>query len=162
MEQKKKKINPKSEVELVTMTVMATKKVTKHRSKSTTMPDGWLKRKTGDGKRYYENTMDQSTSWDAPLAATGGSTGRIAKGTIGIKMNNDNDNDNDTDEVKIFVQSTAEEKNQVGLSSGSGNGGHVRNPTFLPPGWTRLEDEHGIPYYQNPVTGKTQWEKPEV
>lgn len=34
---------------------------------------------TGDGKRYYENTLNGSTTWVAPLGAIGGSTGRFSK-----------------------------------------------------------------------------------
>jgi hypothetical protein len=36
---------------------------------------------------------------------------------------------------------------------------HVRDATFIPPGWHRHLNEEGVPYYQNPE-GTTQWNKP--
>ena len=105
-----------------------------HRKASTTLPSGWVKRETEEGRSYYENTKDQSTSWTLPKETTGGATNEI--------------------EILVKPATTA------GAGPVDEDGGrHVRNATFLPSGWVRHTNGEGVPYYQSP-DGDTQWEKP--
>ena len=104
------------------------------RKTATTLPSGWVKRETEEGRPYYENTEDQSTSWTLPQEPTGGATNEI--------------------EILVKPATTA------GAGPVDEDGGrHVRNATFLPSGWVRHTNGEGVPYYQSP-DGDTQWEKP--
>ena len=111
---------------------------------------------TKDGRRYYENLVEHSTSWTPPKGATGGSTGRTADDVDSDMAPDDEAATGENNEIKIFVQpeaATAE------VEDTEEDGRHVRDATFVPPGWLRHVNEQGTPYYQSPE-GKTQWEKP--
>tara|TARA_B110000091_G_scaffold179381_1_gene195594 strand:+ start:124 stop:495 length:372 start_codon:yes stop_codon:yes gene_type:complete len=120
------------------------------------MPSGWAKHVAEDGRRYYEDVVGQSTSWTPPEGATGGSTGRTAADVDNDAALEDDTATGESNEIKILVKpeaATAEAKDT------EEDGQHVRDETFIPPGWLRHMNEHGRPYYQTPE-GKTQWETP--
>ena len=53
---------------------MATVAKHHHSRDSTQMPFGWTKHNDESGRRYYHNAEgDQSTSWEPPIGAVGGS-----------------------------------------------------------------------------------------
>ena len=127
-----------------------------HRRISTKMPSGWAKHVAEDGRRYYEDLVEHSTSWTPPEGATGGSTGRTAADVDNDAALEDDTATGESNEIKILVKpeaATAEAKDT------EEDGQHVRDETFIPPGWLRHMNEHGRPYYQTPE-GKTQWETP--
>jgi hypothetical protein len=134
----------------------APKSTKPHRRISTKMPPGWVKHVAEDGRRYYEDLVEHSTSWTPPEGATGGSTGRTAADVDNDAALEDDTAPGECNEIKILVKpeaATAEAKDT------EEDGQHVRDETFIPPGWLRHMNEHGRPYYQTPE-GKTQWETP--
>ena len=134
----------------------APKSAKPHRRISTKVPPGWAKHVAEDGRRYYEDVVEQSTSWTPPEGATGGSTGRTAADVGNGAALEDDTATGESNEIKILVKpeaATAEAKDT------EEDGQHVRDETFIPPGWLRHMNEHGRPYYQTPE-GKTQWETP--
>ena len=153
-----------------------------HRRTSTNMPPGWDKHETTDGRRYYENVVDQSTSWTPPKEATGGSTGRsaaakpkrrasaielpsgwIERVTDDGRSYYENIEDQSTSwtlpEQAKTRRNNAEGSEVEILVEPEGGGQHARNATFIPSGWKRHVNVDGAHYYQSP-NGDTQWEQP--
>ena len=121
------------------------------------MPSGWAKHVAEDGRRYYEDVKGQSTSWTPPEGATGGSTGRTAA-DVGNGAALDADAAaGDNNEINIMIRPEADTAGEEDTEEEGGR--HVRDETFIPPGWRRHVNEEGTPYYQTPE-GTTQWNKP--
>ncbi|CAN0072955.1 unnamed protein product, partial [Sphacelaria rigidula] len=107
------------------------------------LPEGWKRKTTKDGKVYYVNTVDKTTSWERPTAPA---TSAPSPSSI------------ESGDVSWRSGESIEMRPQLSAPVTGNPGGTAESP--LPEGWKRKTTKDGKVYYVNTVDKTTSWERP--
>ncbi|CAM9899746.1 unnamed protein product [Scytosiphon promiscuus] len=108
------------------------------------LPPGWSVKQTAEGKTYYVNNHDKTTSWERPGEAALPHAVAVPEGRTAHSRSSGS-----------------------GASSGTSNGAYGGRATGgagqvepLPAGWSEKTTSSGAVYYENHATRTTSWERP--
>eukprot|EP00298_Acanthocystis_sp_HF-20_P015463 c21150_g1_i3.p1 GENE.c21150_g1_i3~~c21150_g1_i3.p1 ORF type:complete len:752 (+),score=305.72 c21150_g1_i3:10-2265(+) len=122
----------------------------KRKKLAETLPAGWVSQLHPEtNKLFYYNTLTKISQWEKPDSNAS-------------KLINNIQNENNKQEDKNNIISSNDNDSNINNNNNiQVNNNVISNDETLPPGWIAVFDPNSKKiYYHNPISGKSQWEKP--